>query len=130
MLTPATLEQMREPHAQSLGADIWGLGPMLFAANGKGGFIIGHDGDNEPAINTAVRLDPATGDGVIVLETGTPLLATTLGSEWVFWKTGNVDTLLFTMELDTFLNWLAIGALVIVVLGIVLSWRFVRAGRR
>jgi len=130
VLTPATLEQMREPHAQSLGADIWGLGPMLFAANGKGGFIIGHDGDNEPAINTAVRLDPATGDGVIVLETGTPLLATTLGSEWVFWKTGNVDTLLFTLELDTFLNWLAIGALVIVVLGIVLGWRFVRAGRR
>lgn len=46
-----------------------------------GDFIIGHDGDNAPAINTAVRLSPADGDAIVVLTTGMPLTATRLASE-------------------------------------------------
>lgn len=70
---------------------------MLYAPNGAGDFIIGHDGNNEPAINTTVRLDPASGDGVIILETGNRLMATELGGDWVYWKTGGIDFLMFTM---------------------------------
>ena len=45
-------------------------------ADNAGGFVIGHDGNNDPAINTAARLDPATsGNAAVVLETGNPLLA-------------------------------------------------------
>jgi hypothetical protein len=33
-------------------------------------------------------LNPETGDGIIVVETGSPALATKLASEWVFWRTG------------------------------------------
>ena len=83
-LSLATLQEMRQPHAARLGEDIWGLGVMLYAPNGAGDFIIGHDGSNEPAINTAARLDPDTGDGIVVLETGGSLLATRLAGEWVF----------------------------------------------
>ena len=101
---------MRQPHASEMGADIWGLGVMLYAPNNAGDFIIGHDGDNEPAINTAVRLDPATGDGIVLLETGNKLLATELSGEWVFWATGKVDFLTVTMELKEMLTWVAIGA--------------------
>ena len=61
VLRPQTLQEMRRPHAAQLGADIWGLGVILYAPNDAGGHIIGHDGDNEPAINTAARLDPARG---------------------------------------------------------------------
>ncbi len=86
---------MRVPRGRELGADIWGLGTMLYAENGSGDFIIGHDGDNEPAINSAVEHRPATGDGIVILETGTPLLATEIAGEWVFWKTGKVDFLMF-----------------------------------
>ena len=75
VLLPQTLVEMRRPHASSFGADIWGLGTMLYAPNNSGGFVIGHDGNNEPAINTAARLDPSTGDGIIILETGNKLLA-------------------------------------------------------
>jgi CubicO group peptidase (beta-lactamase class C family) len=91
VLKPITIKLMREPHASIQGLDIWGLGTILFAKTDNGNFIIGHDGKSTPPINTAVRLNPQTGNGVIILETGNSLLATKLASEWVFWKTGKVD---------------------------------------
>ncbi len=100
VLRAATLIAMRQPHAARYGADIWGLGVILFAPNNPSaaktgsepdGYIIGHDGNNFPAINTAARFDPATGDGIVVLESGNKLLATELAGEWVFWQSGNVD---------------------------------------
>ena len=110
VLSTETLRAMRQPHASEMGADIWGLGVMLYAPNNAGDFIIGHDGDNDPAVNTTVRLDPATGDGIVLLETGNKLLATQLAGEWVFWTTGKVDFLVVTMELQKTLTWVAIGA--------------------
>ena len=121
-LSLATLQEMRQPHAARLGEDIWGLGVMLYAPNGAGDFIIGHDGSNEPAINTAARLDPDTGDGIVVLETGGSLLATRLAGEWGFWKTGNVDTLMFSMGLGGALRLAAAGAGAMLLLGGVWAW--------
>ena len=80
---------------------------MLYARNNAGGFVIGHDGNNDPAINTAARLDPATGNGVVVLETGNRLLATTIAGEWLFWRIGNVDFLTLTIEAGDLLEVLA-----------------------
>ena len=119
VLSEATRAQMRVPHGRELGADIWGLGTMLYAENGSGDFIVGHDGNNEPAINSAVRFDPETGDGIVILETGTSLLATELAGEWVFWKTGNVDFLMFSMLIKDMLLWILGGAIVLIVLAIV-----------
>jgi len=126
VLRPETLAEMRRPHAFQYGAEIWGLGVMLYAPNNAGDFVVGHDGQNDPAINTAARFDPASGDGIIVLETGDPLLATEVAGRWVFWKTGNVDFLTVTAELDRTLSILAIGGLVIVAAGVVAAWRFRR----
>ena len=99
VLRPETLAAMRKPQAQQYGADVWGSGVVLYAPNRSGDFVIGHDGNNSPAINTAVRFDPATGDGIVLLETGTPLLATKLAGEWVYWSVGKVDVLTVIMEL-------------------------------
>ena len=126
VLSEETLELMRTPHASQLGADIWGLGVMLYAPNGHGGHIIGHDGNNEPAINTAARFDPATGDGIVVLETGSRLLATRLAGEWVFWKTGKVDNLMFALAIERMLLWIAGGALLILIGGAWIGWRWSR----
>ena len=133
VLRPATLIAMRQPHAARYGADIWGLGVILFAPNnpsaannpsaGKNGtepdgYIIGHDGNNDPAINTAARFDPATGDGIVVLETGNKLLATELAGDWVFWQSGNVDLFDVLNAMPRALIVLGAGYLVIVIGGV------------
>jgi CubicO group peptidase (beta-lactamase class C family) len=95
VLTPETLREMGTPRATLFGLPVWGLGETLYAETAGGGFVIGHDGQNHPAINTTARLDPATGNGIIVLATGSPTLAREIGGEWTFWQTGKVglDTL-------------------------------------
>ncbi|MEP5937241.1 MAG: serine hydrolase domain-containing protein [Erythrobacter sp.] len=127
VLSQDTLALIRTPHASEMGADIWGLGTMLYAPNNSGDFIIGHDGSNEPAINTAARLDPATGDGIVILSTGNSMLATQLAGEWVFWKTGKVDTLTFASRLPTALIVFAGGSLLILVGAGFAIWRRARA---
>ena len=123
VLSEQSLALMRTPHASQMGADIWGLGAMLYAPNNEGGYIIGHDGNNGPAINTVARFDPATGDGIVILSTGSEMLATELAGEWVFWKTGNIDSLMFLMSFEGMLFWIGVGSLIIVILAIAFGWR-------
>lgn len=123
VLSEQSLALMRTPHASQMGADIWGLGAMLYAQNNKGGNIIGHDGNNGPAINTVARMDPATGDGIVILSTGSEMLATELAGEWVFWKTSNIDSLMFMMSFESMLLWMALGSLIIVVFAIAIGRR-------
>lgn len=126
VLRPETLVEMRRPHAFQYGAEIWGLGVVLYAPSNAGDFIVGHDGSNAPAINTAARFDPATGDGIVVLETGNPRLATELAGDWVFWRTGNVDLFDVMMAVPRALLIFAVGFMVILVAGIFAAWRFRR----
>jgi CubicO group peptidase (beta-lactamase class C family) len=127
VLSPRTLEMMRAPEARLATLPVWGLGPTIYARNGAGGFVIGHDGGNFPAINTTARIDPATGDGVIVLETGSETLAREIGGAWTYWQTGVVplDTLVL-FDLQRVLIVFAVGALVIILGAVV----FARRGRR
>ena len=123
VLSGQSLELISTPHASQMGADIWGLGAMLYAPNNQGGYIIGHDGNNGPAINTVARIDPASGDGIVILSTGSEMLATELAGEWVFWKTGNIDSLMFLMSFEAMLMWMGVGSLIIIVLAIAFGWR-------
>jgi CubicO group peptidase (beta-lactamase class C family) len=126
VLKSETLQLMRQPHASLYGADIWGLGPMLLAPADGGEFIIGHDGGNAPAINTAVRLNPTNGDAIVVLESGDPTLATTLAGEWVYWQTGLPDYIMVTMGVRGIVTLVGAGALLIALVGLYFGWR---AGR-
>jgi CubicO group peptidase (beta-lactamase class C family) len=125
-LSERSLRRMRQPEASQFGAEIWGLGTILYAPTAAGGYVIGHDGSNAPAINTTARLDPESGDGVIVLVTGHGRLATVTGGEWVFWRTGKVDFLAFLMGARETLVQMAVvggaGFLITLVTGFVL-WR-------
>ncbi|HRP10578.1 MAG TPA: serine hydrolase domain-containing protein [Terricaulis sp.] len=123
VLNAETLAAMRKPHASLLGLPIWGLGPALYAPNGAGGFVIGHDGANHPAISTTARFDPATGDGIIVLSTGVAALAHRIGGEWLYWKTGTVglDTF-FLFDLPRVLIVFCLGAALIVAAGAWFAW--------
>lgn len=121
VVRPETVRKMREPHGKELGIAIWGLGTVLYATTDDDDFIIGHDGKSTPPINTAIRLNPETGDGIIILETGNPMMATKLASEWVFWKTGKIDTLLFPMLINGLVRIIGIGWCVIIALAIIYS---------
>ncbi len=116
VLSPMTLEAMQRPQAFLYGIPVWGLGETLYVPNGTGGYVIGHDGNNYPAINTTARLDPATGDALLVLETGNATLAREIGGEWTFWRAGSVglDTLVM-FDLRAILVLFASGALVILI---------------
>jgi CubicO group peptidase (beta-lactamase class C family) len=115
VLTPETLREMASPQAYLFGLPIWGLGESLYAPT-RDGFVIGHDGQNYPAINTTARVDPATGNGIIVLTTGSATLAREIGGEWTFWQTGKVglDTIMLFDAPKIGFVWFA-GAIVIVV---------------
>lgn len=130
VLAPATISEMWQPHASKFTADIWGLGTCLYARNDRGGFIVGHDGNRgKPPINTSARFNPATGNGIVVLETGTPGLATRLAGEWTFWETGKVDFLAFAMAIPGMLRLIIIGGIVILVAVPTIAWS-VRRKRR
>ncbi len=129
VLKPETLKLMRQPHASQMGADIWGLGTMLYVPDGAGDFIIGHDGERQPAINSAVRLNPSTGDGIVVLQSGNQLLATTVAGEWVFWQTGTIDFLMFALVIGKMITIVLIGWGVIILAALFIGWRRSR-GRR
>ncbi len=91
VLTAHSLDQMYTPHAfvnNTIG--IHALGPTIFARNGDGVVIHGHDGSGN-LINTAARINRDTRDGIIVFETGHPNLASYIADHWIFWKTGIAD---------------------------------------
>ncbi len=55
-----------------------------FASDNNCFFIVGHDGNRRnPPIHTTARLNPATGNGMVMREVGTPHLAMRLTGAWV-----------------------------------------------
>ena len=96
-----------------MGEAIYGLGSMLYIDIENEDYIFGHDGKSNPPINTAIRINPATGDGIIILETGNPDLATRIAGDWVCLKTGRVDALLCSMLMGKTNKIALIGILVI-----------------
>jgi len=100
-LSPQMISTMREPLAISLGAPIWGLGTMLYAPTASGDFVFGHDGANEPAINSTLRINPDNNDAIIVLSSGGEHIASKLGYEWTLWQTGSPDFLAFDIALQS-----------------------------
>lgn len=123
-ISPESLKLMRKSHWDMMGEKIYGLGTMLYIDIENGEDIFGHDGKSTPPINTAIRINPVTGDGIIVLETGNPDLATRIASDWVYLKTGKVDTLLFSILLVKTIKIALVGILLIILFLIVVArWR-------
>ncbi len=123
ILDQSTVEAMREPHGKTLGLDVWGLGTILYSATGSNDFLFGHDGGNDPAINSTARINPVNGDAIIVLETGHPSLATNIGSHWVLWQTGNPDVLDSDSIVESMTRPILIGLLLILVAAIYIGFR-------
>lgn len=117
-----TTDSMREAHASAFGADIWGLGTILYAPTESGDYVYGHDGKNDPAINAAIRINPDTGDAFISFVSGGQLLATALGYEWVLWQTGRPDVLHISSAIRDAVPMFLIGGTLILILAIAWAW--------
>jgi CubicO group peptidase (beta-lactamase class C family) len=118
LLSASTLKHMRTPNATSMGIDIWGLGVMLFASNNADDFIIGHGGQS-PSLNATLRVNPNTGNGIIMLTTGNRSLAADTATQWTLWETGNPDMYMLRHMIPKMLKTTAIGCLVIFILSLV-----------
>jgi CubicO group peptidase (beta-lactamase class C family) len=117
-----TIASMREPQANVFGAEIWGLGTILYAPTESGDYVFGHDGQNDPAINAAVRVNPETGDALICLVSGGGLLATRLGYEWVLWQTGLADVLHIDAVIGEAMPMFMIGRILILLIAVGGAW--------
>jgi CubicO group peptidase (beta-lactamase class C family) len=113
-LKSSTIEAMRKPQGFVMGVGIWGLGTILYAPTPNGDYVFGHDGANDPAINSTVRLNPDTSSGIVVLVSGHPSLASNIGSEWVLWQTGYPDLLQTERALKSAIIPFLIGSLLVI----------------
>jgi CubicO group peptidase (beta-lactamase class C family) len=117
VLKQETLKQMMQP--QPGARQDWGLGHTLYVANGANGYVVGHDGGNLPALGHTVRVNPATGNGIVLLISGNLELASQLGDDWVYWETGKLPTnaklRILRSRLVPALVGLGLGALAIVI---------------
>ena len=126
VLPPDALVEMRAPAAWVLGREIWGLGTMLFARRGASDHVFGHDGENYPAISHAVRIDPLTRGGIVILSSGQRGFANRLAADWSYWKTGDGRDI----DVPRLLRTVGVGAGVIFVLAAAWAIRDARARRR
>ncbi len=133
VLSPSSVAMLQAPQARLDDRPHWGLGVRLYAPAKSGGYIFGHDGGNTPAVNTAIRLDPASGDAIIALSTGGDGLATRLVSAWVRQRVnpadlpdGGVSPFVILAKLWAARPWLAAGAIIICLGGALAAFRAMR----
>ena len=91
VLSQESLDQMMRPQPGTDNIRGWGLGHILYVENDVGGYVVGHDGGNSPALGHTLRVNPATGNGIVLMISGNLSLASQLGDDWVYWETGKVS---------------------------------------
>ncbi len=87
-LKQETLKQLMTPQPGTSAT--WGLGQALFVENDVGGHVVGHDGGAFPATGASVRVNPATGNGFVLMASGGRGATNQLSHDWVYWETGKV----------------------------------------
>jgi CubicO group peptidase (beta-lactamase class C family) len=112
VLPTETLVQMRAPAAWVLGGDAWGLGTQLYGKSGVSDHVFGDDGENYPAISHAIRIDPVTRSGIVIMSSGSSGFAMRLAADWLHWKTGNLSYIGF--RLPELMRTIGIGGALIV----------------
>jgi CubicO group peptidase (beta-lactamase class C family) len=122
ILSNKTLRMMREPEAKVMGLNLWGAGPIIYTDNNNDDFIVGHGGSS-PGLNSTVRVNPETGNAIIMLTTGNRALASDTATQWTLWETGNPDIIMLKNMIPTMIKRFLIGSIAIFIFSIVIVWR-------
>jgi CubicO group peptidase (beta-lactamase class C family) len=109
VLRQETLKQMMAPQPGTGGA--WGLGQTLYVENDSGAYVVGHSGGSFPATGASVRVNPATGNGFVLMASGGRGATNQLAHDWVYWETGKVT---FEARLQIVQNRLAPASVAII----------------
>ncbi len=88
VLKPETVRQMLTAQPGTAGS--WGLGHAIFVDDGAGTRVVGHDGGTPPSWGASMRVNPANGNGFVLLASGGGTLVTTLADAWTYSETGVV----------------------------------------
>jgi CubicO group peptidase (beta-lactamase class C family) len=88
VLKQETLKQMMTPQHGTAGT--WGLGTTLFVRNDAASYVVGHDGGSVPAWGAMMRVNPATGNGMVLIVSGGRGAVNQLPHDWVYWETGKM----------------------------------------
>lgn len=118
VLTKESLKQFWIPQPGT--SFTWGLGHTLFGENNSGGYIVGHGGGAFPASGTEMRVNPATGNGIVLLASGTQGLISNIADDWTYWETGKQS-----FDIRIVVQKRMIHAIVAIVVGVVaiVLWR-------
>lgn len=87
-LHAATLRMMTEP--QRATGRSWGLGLTRYAEDGRGALVVGHSGGTLPAWGAVLRVNPRSGNALVLLSSGGSGSLNRLPHDWVYWETGQV----------------------------------------
>jgi hypothetical protein len=122
VLRQETLKQMMMPQPGTSAT--WGLGQTLFITNDTGGYVVGHSGGTYPAWGAMMRVNPATGNGLVLLVSGGKGAVNQLPHDWIYWETGKVTV---EARRQILLDRLAPASVMIVIGGIALVlWKLSR----
>ncbi len=88
VLNEETLKQMMTPQRGTAGT--WGLGQTLHVVNDAGGYVVGHGGGVFPASGAMMLVNPATGNGFVLMSSGGRGATNQLVHDWVYWETGKM----------------------------------------
>lgn len=88
VLRPESVRLMLQPQAGTGGS--WGLGHTLYAPNGAGGHVVGHSGGSFPASGAVVKVNPATGNAIVLVASGGRVSLSRMADDWLYWETGIV----------------------------------------
>ncbi|NDJ51732.1 MAG: beta-lactamase family protein, partial [Chloroflexi bacterium] len=91
VLSAQTVGRIISPHSEAVqgSVPVWTLGYQLYQQT-ETGYVIGHQGTNVPGLFHVFLVDPATGDGIVMMGTGGPV-APRLACEWITWNTGRIS---------------------------------------
>jgi CubicO group peptidase (beta-lactamase class C family) len=117
VLKPETLRLMMTPQPGT--GDTWGLGQTLYVANDAGGFVAGHSGAAFPASGASLRVNPATGDGFVLLASGGRGATNQLPHDWVYWETGKLT---FEARRQIVQNRIGFAAVALLAGAVVIVW--------
>ncbi len=118
VLSKESIAKQSNPETYINDIGVYGLGPHLYSQNDQNSKIIGHDGSGNNAINTAARIDLISTNGIIVLETGSRDIASSIADEWIFWKAGIADYVVMMRNKSYLLTLLITGYIIIILLSI------------